>query len=275
MIYKQAMSNRPIFLYSSSHDFLIENIKDHKRGFKTKLAQEIGIHKTTLSQVLKNNIILPLESSYPLSQFLGYDEEHHLALNLKVQIEHGANKKNILSLKKIYAKIKKKHKLLSVDIKAQKKLDTNVKAVYYSSISYILVRHVLALNKYVESDICLLLNLTLEQLNSIKNFLLVNELLKQSKNGRYSYANISTHLHTDDPFLKNYQKNLRYEIMNQYNLAPSECDYSYSSFSTCSNKTALKIKKLLIDQTLGVRKTMTNSKEEGLYMFSVDWIKKA
>lgn len=230
-----------VFNFDDFRSFLksyLRQLPKKGHGEARKIAIELGISSTYISQVLSGIRQLTLEQSLDLCEYLnltGLEQEYFINL---VHLDRAGNVK----LKKFYReqleKIKQKSLKLSNLVPAERALSETEKAIYYSSALYsaILIFTATKPGGVLMNDVVERFQISRKKASEILKFLSESNLAIE-KNGFYSIGMQSVHLESTSPFLLKHHTNWRLraiqaaeelaenELMYTLNIAISEKDF--------------------------------------------------
>src|SRR5690242_4991269 len=125
--------------FNNCRDFVTKTVRSLPkagRGEFLKIAKHLGMHTSTLSQVLSGLKHFTLDQACLLADYFGLNELETQYLLHMVELERAGTERLRTTLKKQMARIKEQSRALSVVIPGKRKLSEPEKAVFYSNWFY-------------------------------------------------------------------------------------------------------------------------------------------
>ena len=236
-----------IFEYNEYKNFLRDWVKEHPRGGRgqlRKMAAEVNVSTTLLSQVLNGDKHLSLETAAEVADYIGLSgpELEYFIL----MIEH--ERAGAFKLRNILEKKLQREQSLGLQLKykrrTQKELTDAEKMTFYSSWIYSGIRLLSAIPQFSTSEaISTKLHLPLSQVNQIVDFLVSTGLCTR-QGSKISYGTQFTHVEKDSPFVIKHHQNWRLKGFQKMELRREE-DFFHTHSMALSKEAAEKIQQLL------------------------------
>ena len=193
-----------IFDFSQYKEFLkLRNkaLPSHGRGELTRIAKALGIHTTMVSHILGGNAHLTMEQTLKLTEYLGFNAIETEYLVALVQWERAGDERSKTFWAKRIEELKSKALSLNRRLSADNQLSEQVRATYYSSWTYPMIRLCTAITRLQTIEaLAEELRLSKTKIREVLDFLVANKLCLE-KNGRYTYGPISTYLESTSPLI--------------------------------------------------------------------------
>jgi uncharacterized protein (TIGR02147 family) len=263
-------TNIPAFLQSYRRQLGAKS-----RGEASRMARHLGVSSTLISQVLSNQKPLTMEQGHKLLDYLGLTdlEADYFIFLLQLQRAGSVEAKKFWN-KKLEA-IKRQSTQVAERVRAERVLDEQQRAVFYSSPLYSAIRLYTSLGqgKTLE-DVVDRFELSRARAAEILKFLTETGLCS-SADGRYLMSVQSTHLEQGSPHLTRHHSHWRIRAIHQSeDLAEQELMYtapvslSYKDFESLREEMVVFIKKFLT--------RVHDSSAEEIACFNMDffWIRK-
>ena len=241
------------------------------RGEISKIAKELRVSTTLVSQVLSGDKSFTLEQAQLLCEYLGLtgiDAEYFMLLVL-------SDRAGSMRLKKLWhekiEKIREQSLQLSNRVKADRILTDHERSVFYSSPLYAAIQMYTSVGVKGQSleEICLRFEISRKQAAEMMKFLVGAGLCVEEAD-RFKMGIQKTHLGQGSPFLPRHHANWRVRaIQRSENLEDSELMYtvpvslSKKDFSELREEMAEFIKKFL--------DKVHDSDAEEIACFNLDW----
>lgn len=202
-----------IFKFRETKSFLrnyIENLPKKGRGEISRIASNLRVSTTLISQVLNGEKLFTPEQTQNLTTYLGLSPIESDYFTFMVQRERAGN----VELKNYWTtklnEIHEKSLKLANRVKSDKTLSESHKAVFYSSPLYSAIRLFTSLGNDGKSlgEICERFEISRSRAAKIINFL-VEAGLCIEKSDRYFLGVQKTHLEKDSPHLLKHHSNWR------------------------------------------------------------------
>lgn len=269
------MKKSTIFEFENYKEFIrnwVSNCPKKGRGQYTKIAGELSVHTTLISQIFNGAKDLTIEQAFKITEHLGLSElEQEYFLSLVEQKRAGT-----FELKKYYEKNLTRLKKSSQEVKTQlpksKILKENDLATYYSDPLYIAVKLITSIKgNQTKEAIAQRLNIPLKQLGPMLNFLEKNGLLIK-KDNCYEMGVAKTHLEAKSPLVALHHTNWRLKAIENYGPLSSE-DLGFTAPLTISKKDFKKVKTYLLDVIKQTGEIVDKTNPEELACLNIDLFK--
>jgi len=255
-------------------DFILHHFEQHpkKRGYYNRMAQHLGTSPSLITQVMKEQRDFTLDMAVQLIQFFGFSEaegEHFILL-----VQH--SKAGSHDVKKYFEKKLGANRLKSMDLaqrtKAQKVLTSQQRAIFYSDWYYSAIRLSTSLDKVQSAkDVAEHLDLPLELVHKVLEFLIKNGLVNQSRDG-LSLGPLRTHIPQDSELVSRHHKNWRTHLLDRSHVR-SDDEFVFTGPTTLSRKDARLVSTKLRTFITELAKIHDHSHPEVFYCLNIDWLK--
>jgi len=241
------------------------------RGEYRKLAVQLGVSSTMVSQVFKGDKNLNPELGLEVSEFLGLEDKEEDYFLLLIDYARAGSFKLKQKLLKNINDRQEKAKILGNQLKKDKVLTQEVIAQYYSNWPYTGIRNLTALKKINSvDDISSYLNIPRAQVKRVVDFLLKNELCLYDENKKIVPGPQNTHLPAESFMVNFHHQNWRMQGIQKMKQKKSD-DLFYSCPMSLSKKTAEKIRKELPHFLKKINDWVSPSKSEVVRCLNFDW----
>lgn len=265
-----------IFDYRDYRPYVLDRIQKlpkKGRGEFQRIAQSLGMHTSSISQVFNGQKRFTPEQGSRLAEHLGLNEiESDYLLNL-IEKERAGTKDLEARIEKRLQKLRKMAESLANRLPQDKVLTEEMKALLYSNWFYSAIR--------LSTDIK-----ELQTIEALSQFFslppaLVNEVLRfliscglcVEENGLYKMGPQRTHLEASSPLISRHHVNWRLKAVERTTELEHSEELQFSSPVVISKSDAVRIRNILLDEIQSVMKIVTPSSSEILYCLNVDWIK--
>lgn len=238
----------------------------------TKLAKYIGVQNVIVSQTLKGSRNFTLDQVHLCTEYLGLEGEEWTYFMLMFQKEKAGHYKLKDKIDSKLEELGKKFMMVSARFKDKERLAEDIRAEFYSSVYYPLVRAAVAIQPDNSKLFPMLerfglkLSVAGEHLNKLEQM----GLIKQTAIGYEVCAN-RTYLEKDSPLHKIYCENLEKILKSEFVEGFPDDNFKYLGMITLSHEAAKKIRKRLLDLLEENSKTISDSKSEELRVFNIDF----
>jgi uncharacterized protein (TIGR02147 family) len=264
-----------IFDYSDYREFVTGTVRARPksgRGEYLKIAAHLGIHTSTLSQVLSGLKNFTLDQACALAEYLGLNDLETQYLFRLVELERAGSLKLKATLKKQLVELRERSRDLSAVVPGKRQLTEEEKAVFYSNWYYTGIWAITSITGTQTPDaIADAFSLPRPLVNRVIEFL-VSTGLCVLDNGLLRPGTTYVHLEQDSPFLPRHHASWRQKAMERHPLL-SHSELAYTSPMSISETDAEKIRGLLIGVIAEVNKIRDPSPCEKLYALNIDWFK--
>lgn len=262
-----------VFEYADFYDFLeneIEKISRLKRGEKKKIAEELNIPPSLLSQIFSGARKLSTDQVFLLCEYIGYSTiEREYIFNL-FHLSTVTNKKLKEAMKKKGDEIKRTSLNISERIEKDRVLSEKEKSILYSSWFYIAIWAYVSIGegKTVE-DISEHFNLPQKKVREVLEFLTETQICKMEK-GLYTHHLNRTHIEKSSPHFRQHHNNWRIRSIQKLDLQHPQ-DLNFTAPLSLSKKDFDKIREELMSLIQSVYKTVKETEPENIYCMNIDF----
>lgn len=242
------------------------------RGEYLKIAKHLGVHTSTLSQVLSGLKQLTLDQACSLADYFGFNDlETQYLLNL-VEFERAGTERLRATLKRQMLQIQERSRELSAVVPGKRSLSEEEKAIFYSNWFYPGIWALTSIPGHQTRDsISKYFELPKALVNRVISFLLSTGMCIE-ENGQLSTGTTYVHLEGDSPFIGRHHASWRQKAMERHPVL-SESEIAYSSPMSLSRADAEKVRKFVVEWVEQVNRIRDPSPCEALYLLNIDWIK--
>jgi uncharacterized protein (TIGR02147 family) len=250
-------------------DKRLTTLQKVEKGIKTKIAEQLNVNASMISQVLSGSKELTQEQAIKLAQFFGLQKLETDYFLILVQMERAASKE----LKKYYAEkmeqLKKESLKISKRIQSEKDLTDLERSVFYSSKVYSSVHLFTSLGEgKTLMEIMDKFNFKKNRALEIISFL-INAGLIVENDGIYKMEGKSTHVEKGSPFLLNHHINWRVAAVDKSERISNE-EMMYTVNFSVSKKDFLKVREELVQSIQRVIETVKDSPAEEMANLNID-----
>jgi len=265
-----------IFQYENYRLFLKDYIKRQPRkgrGYTLKIATELQMHPTMVSQIFSGSKDFTSEQALKLSQFLllGSLETEYFILLVQKERSGTRNYRDFIEQK--MKEIKESSTQVTKRLKADRVLNENQKSIFYSHWLYSAVRLFCSIGPgQTFESIEKRFQIDRERASQILKFLLTAELIVD-KAGVFSIGPLLTHLDSKSPFVPRYHSNWRLKAIQKSDFLHSQ-ELMFSGPISISKKDFSKIRESLLQVISNTMKVVKDSPAEEVACFNCDlfWI---
>ena len=264
-----------VYEFSDYRDYVTKTVRSlpkSGRGEYLKIAKHLGIHTSTLSQVLSGLKHFTLDQACALSDYMGLGELETQYLLLLVELERAGTERLRSTLKKQLSKLKEQGRELSKIIPGKRELSGEEKAIFYSNWFYTGIWALTSIPGFQTADaITKYFGLPKILVNQVISFLVSTGLCVE-EGGTLRPGTTYVHLEGDSPLIARHHSSWRQKAIERHPFL-SESEIAYSSPMSISKQDAEQIRKLIIEWIEQANKIRDPSPCETLYFLNVDWIK--
>lgn len=256
--------------------YLEDHIKAQPKrghGMKLKIAEELRVHPTLVTQVLKGRKSFSSEQAFKIAKFIGLNDlEKDYFLTLLELDRAGTSElrkfleKKLLKLREEGAKVKNRVSVYST-------LSESDQALFYSHWYYSAVR----LSSGLDGNMTLQsladrLDLPEDLVRKILDFLISRGLVVEQKNGSLTQGPQNTFLPSDSPLISRHHMNWRMKAIERHpKLSTNEL--AFSAPVTLSERDFSTVHKICLDFIQKVSKVVSDSPPEQLGCINIDWFR--
>lgn len=264
-----------IFEYTNFFDFLekeIEKISRLKRGEKKKIAEELNIPPSLLSQIFSGTRKLTFDQVYLLCEYIGYSPiEREYIFNL-YHLSNTHNKKLKELMKKKCEDIKKNSLKISERIEKDRILSEREKSILYSSWFYIAIWAYVSIGEgKTMEEIALHFGLPQKKVREVLEFLVETQICKM-EHGLYTHHLNRTHIEKSSPHFRQHHNNWRIRSIQKLDLQNAE-DLNFTAPLSLSKTDFDKIREEMMALIQSVYKTVKDTEPEEVYCINIDFFK--
>lgn len=265
-----------IFKYANYKLYVNEKIKSlPKRGHGEyrRIAQFVGLHTTSISQIFKGTKDLSLEQAAKLSQYLGLSElESDYFLNL-IEFEKAGSMELKILIESRIRKIQNHALDLVNKIPKDKVLSDSERSKFYSLWYYSAIRLLVDIPEYQNRElIANRLGLPLKTVNDAIDFLLSLGLL-ENETGKLKSGLKRTFIESSSNLVARHHTNWRLKTIERLDTLEYLKDFVFTAPMTISIADGVKIREILSQAVEEIMKINTASKSEEFYILNMDWLK--
>jgi uncharacterized protein (TIGR02147 family) len=239
-------------------------------GEYRRIAKDLGVSTTMISQVFKSDKHLSLEMGAELCDYLNLSEDESEYLLLLLEFQKAGSYKLQQRLKKQILKRQDRAQKLENRLRKDADLSEENKAVFYSSWIYSAVRLLSDISTYNDSlEIAKRLNLDKNLVEKVIDFLLDQKLCTR-QGGKLKMGPTSTHIGTSSLLLSKHHQNWRLQGFNKMILNDNN-NLFFTGPLVLSKELADEIRMQLpnfIQETIA---KVHSSKSEVVRCFNIDW----
>jgi uncharacterized protein (TIGR02147 family) len=250
------------------NDFIVSR-PGKGRGIKAKIAKNLRIHTAYVSQVLNKYAHFTLEQSVSLSHFLEHTQNETRFFIYLIQLGRSGSHELRTYFQSEIEKFASDQSKLKNRLETEDEITPIDQQTYYSSWHYTAVHALISVEQFQDREIIRKrLNLSIERINEILEFLLKTGLIDRSGN-RFIMGAMDIHLSDEGPMINKHHSNWRLKAIEALDKKTSE-DLHYSGIISIKREDALTIKNILIKSLQDVRKIINDSDEEEVYVYTMD-----
>ncbi|MCM2279538.1 MAG: TIGR02147 family protein [Oligoflexia bacterium] len=256
--------------YKEYLSFKLEERAALEKGQRIRLAAKLNCKPSFISQVLSGPLDLSPEHAQSANEFLGHSNaEAKFFLALVLHARAGTP-----SLRKHYQEeiqvLRGEHLLVINRVEFKRTLNEMEQARYYSAWHYAAIHVLVSINRLRTAEkIAVALSLPLRTVNETVEFLVEIGLLNQ-RDGELSQGETSLFLGADSPYIARHHLNWRLQAIRSLDRI-QDIDLHYSGVVTLSREDVDRIREILVKAIQKVRQTVTQSKDETLYSYTLDF----
>lgn len=267
-----------VFKYASYKAFLktyIAGLPRNGRGEINRIAEQIGVHPTLVSQVLGGSKDFSIEQAHKLCDYLGLSDLEKDFFILLVQQERAGTK----DLKNYYGKkvseLKKQSLNLTQRLQEHRRLTDYEQSVFYSSWLYSALRLFSSVGSGQTADaMAAKFSLPRGEVIRLLNFLKEAQLVSE-ENGIYRMGTQHTHLEFGSPFMSRHHSNWRMKAIQRSEDLGGE-EMMFTSPISLSHEDFRKIREELVSLIKATSKIVKESPAEDVACLNLDlfWLRK-
>jgi uncharacterized protein (TIGR02147 family) len=267
------MAKNSLFEYSDFYQFLeneIEKISRLKRGEKKKIAEELNIPPSLLSQIFSGTRKLSLDQVHLLCDYMGHSIlEKEYIFNL-FHLSTANNKKLKEILKNKCLELKNKSLKISERVEKDRVLSEREKSILYSSWYYIAIWAYVSIGEGKTVDeITTYFNLPIKKVKEVLSFLIETQICK-SENGKIIHHLNRTHIEKNSPHFRQHHNNWRIRSVQKLDFQ-SEEDLNFTAPLSLSTEDFFKVREEMMKLIQGIYKTVKETEPEKVYCINIDF----
>jgi uncharacterized protein (TIGR02147 family) len=248
----------------------VEQRPNQGHGELRKMAYQLNVSSTMMSQVFRGQKHLSLETACELIDYLGLTDDEGEYFLLLVDFNRAGSSK---LEKKLLTQVKKrqeKARQLENRLKKDISLSPETRAIYYSNWLYGAVRILASINTFHSVEaISEHLKLPRSNVQNVLNFLVEQQLIAIEK-GKYKSGPTKTHISAKDPLVIKHHQNWRLQAFNKMQLQ-NESDFFLTAPFAVSKEVAELLRKELPSFVEKVQKLVGPSDSEELWCLNIDY----
>lgn len=256
--------------------FLNQYIKAQPKrghGFKLKISEELRVHPTLITQILKGQKSFTMEHAFSLVLFLKFNDlEKDYFLTL-IEYDRAGSESLKKFIEKKLLKLRQEGEKVKNRVAVYSSLGESDQALFYSQWFYSAIRLSCGIGKNVEAKtICRQFDLPFNLVEQVLSFLVSRGLVVEKTNGTFVPGPQNTFLPAESPLISRHHMNWRMKAIERHpRLLPDEL--AFSAPVTVAEKDVSKIRKLCLDLIESVSKQVAESPSETLACINVDWFR--
>lgn len=263
------------FDFEDYKDFIahVEDSRAHlQRGFRTKLAEGLGVQNAYVSKVLNGDAHLSLEQGLRLCDFLALKGDERQYLIWLIERARAGTKELENFFQNLLNQLREKHLNIKERVGSATALTPEAQATYYSHWYYAAIHAIVSLpgHRTVE-DIARALQLDKRKVEDAVVFLVECGMLDQ-KRDQLTTGAAQIHLDRSSPNIGKHHTNWRIRAIDSL-ASGDEFDVHYSTISSLSKADVEKLRSVLVKTVQEYVETVRPSREETLYSFTLDFFK--
>lgn len=244
------------------------------RGVRMTLAQAIGAPVSHISQVLGGSSHLSFEQAEGVNEFLGHTQDEAGFFLLLVQHARAGTPALRRRIEGQIQIVLDKRLILKERLGVKAMLSVEDQAIFYSSWVYGAIHVMLTIERFQSREaLSRYLGISSKRVGEILEFLISIGLAVQKENGRFGVGTARIHLGNDSPMISKFHTNWRMRAIRSLEEENANQDLHYSSAITISEGDMSRIKSLLVKYIEEIKAIISDSKEEGLHCFSLDFFR--
>lgn len=269
------MASKKVFEFDDYKAFLahLEKEKSHfSRGFRSRLAEEVGCNNAFISQVLNTHANFSLEQSQKICGYFKFSQNEERYFLFLVEYARAGTKPLREHFKILLEEMRDKYLNIKGRVKQQTALSPEAQATYYSHWYYAAIHMLVTVPQFrTVRSLAKALRLNESLVEKVIAFLLSCDLLIE-KGGEFMAGPSYLHLDRDSPNISKHHSNWRMVAIQSLENEEKN-DIHYSTVSTLSKKDVEAIQSKLVEEIQNYVQTVSQSKEETMYCFNLDFFK--
>ena len=268
------MATKSVFDYVDYREFVADRltVTGSTRGYRSRLAETLGVQSAFISQVLNKKLHFGLEQAMTVARFLNLsDQETDYFLLLVHKGRAGS-----VDLEEYYTKKLRQIKKQREEIKGRIQTTTSISEAdqtrYFSSWIYAAIHVLLTVPKYQNvQSLANRLQIPRESVEAYLNFL-TKIVLAEKKQNKIVAGKNRIHIGSDNPNIIKHHANWRLQCLRSLDRNALD-DQHYSSVMSLSLKDAAKIKSMWLDFLEKLEPIIRDSPEEETFVLTWDFFR--
>jgi uncharacterized protein (TIGR02147 family) len=264
-----------VYEFSDYKKFVLTNIKlrpNRGRGQLAKIASDIGVNSSLMSQVFNGPRHLTEEQAYSVAEFFGLNSRESFFFLLLVQKERAGSVKLKKLLTEQIQNIQKDSLKLKSRIVPEKQLTPEQQAVYYSNWLFTAIHTLSSIEEY-QTLFALgeRLNISIVAIKKAADLLLEYGLCIEQQ-GKILVGPKSTYIPSDSPLVLRHHSNWRIKALEQMP-GDSESNFFFTAPISLSESDFAAIRYELVKFIEQLAKQVESSKSETAACLNLDFFK--
>lgn len=267
------MSKKSIYAFDDYKAFLAYQEQFHnkfQRGFRSRLAEEVGCQNAFISQVLNAQGHFSLEQGLKVARFLELDPDERQYFLWLIEFGRAGSAELRTFFSNLLDELKEKKRDIKNRLQTPNEVPADHRAIYYSQWYFSAIHMAVTIPRLRRpGEIASALDLPLVTVKSALHFLISSGLV-QEKAGLLQPGPSKLHLDKNSLQILNHHANWR--VASIASLArPKTNDLHYSTVSSLSAKDVEILRARFYDWIEDYVATVNGSAEETLYSFNLDF----
>lgn len=264
-----------IFDFEDYAEFIVQSIQGLPKGGHgelRRLAAHVGIHSSTLSQILKSQKNFTLEQACLVAEYFGLNDLEYEFLLLLVNYKRAGSSLLREKLKQKILRTREQSAELKNVLHQDRELNLEERAVFYSNWYYTAIWALSSIPGYQTREL-LQPAFPLPKLlvNQVIDFLLKTGICIE-KSGLIQPGLKYVHLPSNSPLLPRHHANWRVKAMERHPLLTKD-ELAYTSPMSMSFKDVRRVREILVDCIARINEIRDPSPCETLVCLNLDWFK--
>lgn len=264
---------KSVFDFNDYKEFLAAFEKARKsfeRGFRSRLATQLGCQSGYISHVLNGSAHLSLEQAMRASAFLNLNDKERKYFLLLVEFGRAGTKELKEHFKTELIHYREEFLNIKSRVGNARALTEAEQFIYYSSWQYLAVHVLSSLAGYNDvKSLAQALSIPEQTTSQILLFLVQTGIIKEEK-GKLKPGITQVHLNRESPLIRQHHTNWRIAAIQSF-ANDTKTDIHYSTVSTLSEKDAEILRSQMVKLIENYVETVNPSPEEVMYGFNLDF----
>jgi uncharacterized protein (TIGR02147 family) len=264
-----------LFEYHDYRQYLKDRIQIARKAGRRevgKIAQHLGLHATTFSQILSGSRQLSLENAVSISGYFGLNKSETRFFLLLVQLAHAGSEAFRQVIRAQIEESREESSELIHILPDSTPMSEEQRAVFYSDWYYSAVRVLSSIpGTQTPRAIAEYLGLPIELIEKVINFLIATNLCVWTDE-KVSPGPNYTHLEAQSPLISRHHANWRLKAIQRHAKMTRD-EVSYSSAMSLSTADVRKVRNLISGAIEEIHKIREPSECESAFFLNVDWLK--